>query len=223
MSYSKKLLVFDLDGTLIDSAKDISSAVNRTLKKYKSIELPEELIRRHIGEGLRSLVFDFFKEEKAQDPEKYEWIENDFLKIYEEEMYNHTKVYPGVRDFLFENSIPRAILTNKNELLAKKVLHHLDLMDFGWVRIVGGDTYPEKKPSALPLKEIYSALGLNSEDVVMIGDGIPDVGVAQSCGIHCFGVSYGYTDSQKLRALGAHEIIDHIHELDDLLIPPPKK
>ena len=223
MPYSKKLLVFDLDGTLIDSAKDISTAVNRTLKKYKSIELPHELIRKHIGEGLRSMVFDFFKEEKTQDPEKYEHIEQDFLKIYEEEMYTHTQVYPGVREFLNENPLPKAILTNKNEFLAKKVLHHLNLMDFGWVRIVGGDTYSEKKPSALPLKEIYAPLGFRSEDVVMIGDGIPDVGVAQSCGIDCFGVSYGYTDPRKLKDLGAHEIIDHIHQLDDLLILPHEK
>lgn len=219
MPYSKKLLVFDLDGTLIDSAQDISSAVNRTLKKYKSIELPYEVIRRHIGEGLRSLVFDFFKEEKAQDPEKYKLIENDFLKIYEEEMYTHTRVYPGVREFLERNPFPKAILTNKNEFLARKVLQHLGLMDFGWVRIVGGDTYVEKKPAALPLKQIYEPMGLQAEDVVVIGDGIPDVGVAQSCGTHCFGVSYGYTHPQKLRDLGVHELIEHIHELDDLLIP----
>lgn len=193
------LLIFDLDGTLIDSAEDISTALNKTLLYYDKPTLPHEVIVAHIGEGLKKLLADFFPEHKNSPPEKYKHIEDRFLQTYEEEMYNTTKPFPGVVEFLNNYPGPKGIVTNKNEDPAKKIVRHLGLDAIPWVGVFGADTLTERKPHPLPLQEMMKRAGRSATTTFMIGDGLPDVKAAQAAGVGAIAVEFGYTKLEILQ------------------------
>lgn len=117
----KPLLVFDLDGTLIDSAPDIVAAVNRTLSSRGKRPLKDSIIISHIGEGLKQLIADIFAEDSLS-PVNINELESEFLRIYAEEMFVRTKVFPGVESFLESYDGPIGIITNKNEAPAKAIV-----------------------------------------------------------------------------------------------------
>lgn len=196
------LLIFDLDGTLIDSAEDIANALNKTLRFYNKPTLPYDVIVAHIGEGLRQLLADFFPEHKDSPPEQYHPILERFLNTYEEEMYKTTKPFPGVIDFLNKYPGPKGIVTNKNEGPAKKIVRHLGLDSVPWVGVFGADTWPEKKPHPLPLQEMMRLAGRSAATSFMIGDGLPDMKAAQAAGVGAIAVEFGYS---KLEILQKYE------------------
>lgn len=193
------LLIFDLDGTLIDSAEDISSAMNKTLNYYGKPAIPHEVVVEHIGEGLRKLLADFFPEHKDSPPEKYLPIQERFLHTYEEEMYKTTKPFPGVLEFLNSYPGPKGVVTNKNEDPAKKIIRHLGLDATPWVRIFGADTLAERKPHPLPLQEMMKLAGRSSATTFMIGDGLPDMKAAQAAGVGAIAVEFGYSKVEILQ------------------------
>ncbi|HEY8272518.1 MAG TPA: HAD hydrolase-like protein [Pseudobdellovibrionaceae bacterium] len=196
------LLIFDLDGTLIDSAKDISSALNKTLTFYNKSTLPHEVIVNHIGEGLLKLLSDFFPEHKNSPPHEYQHIYLHFLNTYEEEMHKTTRLYPGAVEFLRQYPGPKGIVTNKNEAPAKKVLHHLNLLaheEISWVGVFGADTFSECKPHPLPLQEMMKLAKHSKTTTFMIGDGIPDMKAAQAAGVGAIAVEFGYSKIEILQ------------------------
>ncbi len=197
------LLIFDLDGTLIDSAKDISSALNKTLAFYGKPTLPHEVIVHHIGEGLQKLLSDFFPEHQDSPLEKYQHIYENFLNTYEEEMYKTTRPFPGAVEFLQEYPGPKGIVTNKNEGPAKKILRHCGLLDgddaIPWIAVFGADTLTERKPHPLPLQEMMRRSGNSASTTFMIGDGTPDMKAAQAAGVGSIAVEFGYSKIEVLQ------------------------
>lgn len=193
------LLIFDLDGTLIDSAEDISSAMNKTLNHYGKPTIPHEVVVEHIGEGLRKLLADFFPEHKDSPPEKYLPIQEHFLRTYEEEMYKTTQPFPGAVDFLNQYPGPKGVVTNKNEDPAKKIIRHLGLDAIPWVGVFGADTLAERKPHPLPLQEMMRLAGRSSTTTFMIGDGLPDMKAAQAAGVGAIAVEFGYSKVEILQ------------------------
>jgi len=210
------LLVFDLDGTLIDSAPDIVTAVNKTLKKYNKPQLDTETIIAHIGEGLKKLIGDFFINDNLSALEQAQ-LENDFIQIYESVMLEQTFIFPGVEKFLDSYQGPIGIITNKNERLAKAVVDHLGLNRYPWIKIFGADSLPEKKPSALPLQTMMKLAGHTPQNTFMIGDGTPDMASAQNAGVPAIAVSFGYTSIEILRKFQPQGLLDHYSKLGDLL------
>ncbi len=210
------LLVFDLDGTLIDSAPDIIVAVNRTLQNHGKKILSDDVIISHIGEGLKKLIADIFMEDDL-DPAEIIELEMEFLKIYEEEMFNKTRIFPGVEDFLSHYAGPMAIITNKNELPAKAILKHLKLDRFPWVNVFGADTLEERKPSPLPLRTMMELAGHNATNTFMIGDGIPDVLSALRAGVPSIAIEFGYTSLQLLQKYEPQGILGHYRELPAMI------
>lgn len=192
------LLVFDLDGTLIDSAPDIITAVNRTLTDNGKSTQSDAVIISHIGEGLKKLIADLFIADNLK-PERIAELEVEFLQNYHNEMLNKTRIYPGVEKFLKNYPGPIAIITNKNEAPAKKIIEHLQLHRFPWVNIFGADTLAERKPSPLPLRTMMGLAGHGPHNTVMIGDGIPDMASAQNAGVPSIAIDFGYTDPTILK------------------------
>jgi phosphoglycolate phosphatase len=194
------LLIFDLDGTLIDSAKDITSSLNKTLTFYDKPTLSHEVIVDHIGEGLRKLLGDFFPEHLNNPPEKYQHVYEQFINTYEEEMYKTTRPFPGVVEFLRQYPGPKGIVTNKNEDPAKKILRHLNLFDtIPWVGVFGADTLTECKPHPLPLQEMMKRARRSPTTTFMVGDGIPDMKAAQAAGVGAIAVEFGYSKIEILQ------------------------
>jgi len=215
-----KLVMFDFDGTLVDTAPDIVAATNLLLTKYGHQALPEEVIRRDIGTGLKTLLKDFFPE--AHESEAIEaGLMEEFLLIYRNQYLKSPKPFDGVLDFL-SRTVPElglkiAIVSNKSEALISPILKELQMNQFPWVRIIGGDTFEHMKPHPLPLEMAMRAAGVSAEESVLVGDGTPDIEGALAAGCRSIAVSFGYTPLQTLLSLGAHRYIHHYRELSDLL------
>ena len=141
MTFNKDLplLIFDLDGTLVDSAKDIHVAINKMLSNHnrKSVDYPT--LVSHIGDGLIKLVNDFFPEYHI-DSKENEIKVNEFLRIYETSMVQNTTLFPKVAEFLQSYEGAKAIVTNKNIKPALEILEHFGLHDLPWVSVIGGDS-----------------------------------------------------------------------------------
>ncbi|MFV8248222.1 HAD family hydrolase [Bdellovibrio bacteriovorus] len=210
------LLVFDLDGTLIDSAPDIIVAVNRTLANHSKPTLSDELIIAHIGEGIKKLIADLFKDDSLE-PADIIALEMEFLKTYEEEMLQKTRIYPGVEDFLSRYQGPMGIITNKNEIPAKVILKHLGLDKYPWVNVFGADTLEERKPSPLPLRTMMKLAGRLPGNTLMIGDGIPDMVSAQRAGVASIAIGFGYTATPLLEKYEPLAVLEHYQDLSALV------
>ncbi len=207
-----KLLIFDLDGTLVDSAPSIVAAVNSFMTANGRAKIEEEKIKNAIGSGLRSLVFSLLPE-TANSPKLLETLEADFLKHYRQYLFHNLTIWPGVEDFLANIHEKIVVVTNKHEQLARETLSHLKLDRFPWLTVIGGDTLPEKKPHPLPLLESLSLAGVKAHEALMIGDGEPDVMAAKACGIEPIALTFGYGDPKVLQRLGAKHFISSFYDL----------
>ena len=211
------LLIFDLDGTLIDSAGDIHFAMNQMLKKHnrETVDLPH--LTSHIGDGLTKLVNDFFPEFPISSAENEARV-NEFLDIYRDEhLTNLTTLYPGVADFLKSYQGPKALVTNKAIKPTLQIFSHFELDKLNWVAIIGGDSLAERKPSALPLLTVMKKIGHSPENTWMIGDGRPDMKSAHAAGCMKVAVHYGYSKPEELTPFSPHFTLNQFSDLNSLL------
>ena len=191
-------VLFDLDGTLVDSLEDLTDAVNhmRTSLGYDTIT--SATVRGMVGNGARNLV------QRALDSDADELIEQG-LTLFTDFNRNHiadkSRLYPGMKDaleMLAERGIPMAVVSNKNENLSRLILEALGIDHF-FARVCGGDTYPERKPSPLPLLRVMDNLGYRPGQTVMIGDSINDIQAGRTAGIATIGCTWGYGEADELR------------------------
>lgn len=212
-----KLIIFDLDGTLIDSGIDIANAINYALEPYgiKSVTVQETISL--VGEGITRLM------EKLVESHKLEVRSNvnrdilieRFLEHYSAHLIDNTAVYPGVKETLKElNSYKKAVISNKRESLSAKTLNDLGLLKY-FDLVVGSDTTPEKKPSPLPIQYVLSKFDIKPEEAVIVGDSNYDIEAGKSAGIKTVAVTYGYRPVDLLRS--ADFIIDRMNELENIL------
>ncbi|HAG91115.1 MAG TPA: hypothetical protein DCL41_04555, partial [Bdellovibrionales bacterium] len=151
-----KLIMFDFDGTLVDTAPDIISATNLLLTKNGHKALPADVIRRDIGTGLKTLLKDFFPEAN-EDPAIEEGLYTDFLDIYRHEFLKNPVIFEGLENFL-QKEVPArdlkiAIVSNKKEDLIPPILEKVGLQKYPWVKIIGGNTFEHMKPHPMPILE----------------------------------------------------------------------
>ena len=213
-----RLLCFDLDGTLIDSATDIATSINRTLAEFHRAPLSHELIVSHIGEGLRALLEDVFP--VLPPGQSVDSLTDRFLTIYEEEMLTTTKIFEGVTEFLHQWTRDGGligVITNKNENPARRIIDHLGMDQHPWVDIFGADTLTERKPSPLPLKTMMKKAGVTEHQTLMIGDGIPDLVSAQKAGVSSIAIDFGYTRREILAKYQPREYLSHYRDLKTLI------
>lgn len=210
------LLIFDLDGTLIDSADDLLFAMNSMLTKHQRSSVDRATLVAHIGDGLYKLVNDFFPEFPIQSHENIEKVD-EFLKIYEEHLTHRTLLYPDVFDFLNRYKGPKALVTNKNIKPTQLIFQHFKLDQMNWVSLIGGDSLAEKKPSALPLTHVMNLIGYSAENTWMIGDGRPDMISAQAAGCKKVAVHYGYSKPEELAIYKPQHVLKRFSDLRQLL------
>ena len=207
-----KLIMFDLDGTLVDTAQDIRNALNFALKPYDLKSLTMEDTIKMIGEGVSRLV------EKVLPLEKMHLkidVMNRFLEYYSEHLIDNSKEYPHIKETL-ENLtyLKKAVISNKREDLSKRLLEELSLSEY-FDLIIGSDTAGERKPSAVPILYVISKLGESPEESIIVGDSHYDIEAGKNAGIKTVAVTYGYRPRESL--LKADYIIDDIRELVPLL------
>lgn len=213
---SIELVIFDFDGTLVDTAPDLVRATNFYLESVGMDTLPEERIRREIGMGLRKLILELYPEGQRDDNLKRK-IEGDFLKVYEREYLHSPKVFEGGYEFLAEWDRQIAIVSNKRVRFIHPILEKLDLHGLPWTRVIGGDTYPNMKPHPEPFLGAIEAAGVTPEETLIVGDGTPDVEGSLAIGSRCVACAHGYEDTEKLMDLGAWARIETFHDLMPLI------
>jgi len=204
----KRLLIFDLDGTLIDSAEDIVQTMNQVCEHMGESPISGDLVRSRIGEGLLKLMQDLF-------PHRTDWddLVQKFRQIYMSLGHKHTIIYPGAIEFLQSWQGELAIVTNKSQAPTHHVLKSLGLDEFPWKSIIGGDTLSERKPHPLPLLTTLERLGRTPHEALMIGDAYPDMLAAEGACIESIAVTFGYSKIEELRR---YKPVAFLHSYKDL-------
>ncbi len=197
LSNKIKLVIFDLDGTLVDSKYDLTDAVNFTRKQYGFGPLSVDKVASYLGSGITALVKAVLADLKNED---FDLAVKIFKDNYAKHLTDKTIAYDGVKEMLSTISQSKVLLSNKDEKFSKQILETLGLSKF-FTEIYGGDSFKEKKPNPLPIYEIMKNFSLNKEDIVMVGDGTNDVMVGKNAGITTIGVLYGYSSQEQLNNL----------------------
>jgi phosphoglycolate phosphatase len=207
-------VVFDLDGTLIDSAPDIAAALNRTLGAQGLPALPVRQVAAMVGDGARVLLARAFAAHGiTPDPEVLDRATAGYLADYQANIAVATTAYPGVVSTLAalrRAGWRMAVCTNKPEAAARSILAKLGLLD-GLAAIGGGDSFPVRKPDPGHLAATMRAAGVAR--AVMVGDHANDLHAARGCGVPCIWAAWGYTDADP----GADAVAGTFAELPALL------
>ncbi len=211
-----KLLIFDLDGTLVDTSKDITNAINYALEPFEIKPFSVEEIKTMVGSGITRLIESLIpplkisQDSKLQSNPKEEALER-FFEHYSRHLLDNTTAYPLVKETLSKlGAYKKAVISNKRESLSKRVLEGVGLSGFFDI-ILGSDSVPEKKPSPVPILEILKRLGVSRDETVITGDSNFDVEAGKAAGIKTIAVTYGYRSREVLK--DADYMIDSFEEL----------
>jgi phosphoglycolate phosphatase len=192
-----ELLIFDLDGTLIDSRLDLVHSVNATLRHMKRPELPDDVIASYVGDGAPALIARALGNETADEKLVRSGLEY-FLAHYREHKLDHTHVYQGITEALgtlqnSHNGRPRkmAVLTNKPVNLSRAIVDGLGLGKF-FGRVYGGNSFATKKPDPEGAQTILREMGAGPQQTLIVGDSGVDVLTGRNAGMWTCGVTYGF-------------------------------
>ncbi len=213
--FSGVTVVFDLDGTLVDTAPDLISATNHTLGLHALPPTTGELVRPWISFGARRMIIEAFALAKhpLSEPET-DRLMDEFLEFYTANIAHGSRPFPGLiasLDRLTEAGAKLAICTNKREHLSRKLLDALDLTQH-FAAIAGRDTFPVFKPDPRHLSGAIDLAGGSPGRAVMIGDSATDIHTAHAASIPVVGVTFGYTD-RHVSEFSPTATIDHYDEL----------
>src|SRR5713226_6525534 len=203
-------LIFDLDGTLIDSKLDLIHSVNAMLREMKRPRLAAETISGYIGHGAPQLVGGAATEEELKGALQF------FLGYYEEHKMDNTCAYPGVGETLAQLShLPMAVLTNKPERISVRILKSLGLAKY-FRAIYGGNSFESKKPDPFGANKILQEFGIAADEAVIVGDPEVDVQTARNAGTRAAAVNYGFGVHDRA-AYPADIYLDRFADLADIV------
>jgi phosphoglycolate phosphatase len=202
-----RLILYDLDGTLVDTRRDLANAVNRTLTDLGLPTRPNEELYGFVGNGVRMLLVRAVGEDP---PERLAEALSVFRGHYLGHLTDHSRLYPGVEEVLAAFADRgQAIVTNKPMVYTEGVLRNLGLADRVGL-VLGGDSTPHLKPNPAMLHAALAHFRARPEETVMVGDGVPDIEAARAAGIRSVILTCGLSDPEALRAAGPDHLIDHI-------------
>ena len=208
-----RLIVYDLDGTLIDSRLDIANAVNWTLKELGRNELPAEKISGFVGSGVKNLMLQSLMETGQKPLPSLEKAIKLFRGRYGEHMLVHTELYPSVRKVLeFFHLRRQAVVTNKPENFSIAILQGLGV-DSYFFQIRGGDTGFPKKPAPGLLLDVILSAEVSPGETLLVGDSALDVETGRNAGVKILAVTYGFGSRTEIEKAGPDGILEDLSEL----------
>jgi phosphoglycolate phosphatase len=212
---SPRIVVFDLDGTLVDTAPDLISALNYVLDREGLPPVPMHAARNMIGAGARKLIERGLEVDgRPVTQDDLARMTRDFIDYYAEHIADASRPFEGLEtalDDLAKSGYRFAVCTNKLEWLSKLLLDRLGL-SARFSAICGADTFGVSKPDPVILRETVARAGGVLSGTIMVGDAGPDVGVARRAGIPVIGVEFGYTDV-PIAELKPDRLIGHMKDL----------
>jgi phosphoglycolate phosphatase len=209
------LLIFDLDGTLVNTLEDIAASVNFTLQKLGRPVIPVDEVRRYVGDGIEMLMTRALK---GRDD-----FLHDAVGIYKvhhsRNLVVRSKLYPGVQETLEHfRSLPLAVISNKTMEFVKPLIERLGIA--GYFRdIIGADSGLPLKPAPDALLKALAGAEVAKEAAVIVGDGTTDVRAGKAAGITTCAVTYGFRSEEELHAAGPDYIISRFSDLMTLFVP----
>jgi phosphoglycolate phosphatase len=209
----KRLIIFDLDGTLCDSLADLSDAVNHMRNEFGLGALTMEQVRQLVGEGAAILVRGALPGKSSAEVERGLEI---FLTYNSAHIADKTITYPGVREtltILRGQERQMAVVSNKSEFLCRKLLTELALDQY-FIDIVGGDTLPVRKPYPDPLLKVMASAGISASETIMVGDSIHDLKAGKAAAVTTVACLYGYGNESEISS--ADMAIDSFSSLLEL-------
>lgn len=212
--------MFDLDGTLVDSALDLTAAVDNMLQALGREPAGEDKVRQWVGNGApvlvqRALSGEMYPDEGAIEPELFEAAFEVFLSAYTQSNGRYSKLYPGVEELLahlHQAGVPMAVVTNKPMAFTTPLLRSMKI-DHYFSQVLGGDSLPVKKPDPLPLLTVLEGIGCRPEQALMLGDSRNDVGAARAAGCPVACVRYGYNHGESIESCSPDRVVDSFAEL----------
>ncbi|MDB5549646.1 MAG: phosphoglycolate phosphatase [Tardiphaga sp.] len=208
-------IVFDLDGTLVDTAPDLITALNHVLAREGLAPVPLTSARHMIGAGARKLIERGLEVEGRQmTPAEVSRLTDDFIAFYADHIADDSRPFEGLLDALDDlagRGHRFAVCTNKLEWLSKLLLEKLAMTD-RFAAICGADTFGVSKPDPTILRQTVLKAGGDITRAIMVGDAGPDVGVARRAAIPVIGVTFGYTDVPMIE-LKPDRLITHMSQL----------
>jgi phosphoglycolate phosphatase len=212
------LLIFDLDGTLVDSRLDLANAVNATLRHMGMDTLANERVYTYVGNGapmlVRRALGDGATEQQVQEALEF------FLEFYREHDLDYTVLYPGVReslDRLRAAGKKMAVLTNKPVRMSRHIVEGLGVGNH-FFRVYGGNSFDHKKPHPVGVETLIAEAGVGRDAALMVGDSTVDVQTARNAGIACCGVTFGF-QPESLTDPAPEILVDRMEQLADRLLP----
>ncbi|MEM9623861.1 MAG: phosphoglycolate phosphatase [Pseudomonadota bacterium] len=210
--------LFDLDGTLIDTAPDLNRALNHTLSLLQLAPVDEAMTRHWVGHGARVMIEQALAFHNLQ-PDSVglgmDRLWQEFLDYYHAHIADFSRPYPGVVETLHQlqrNGAVLAVVTNKHADLSRTLLTELDLLHH-FHTLVGGDTCTRPKPHPEPIWHCLEQIGLTAQQVLFVGDSATDVNAAKAADTRVVCMRDGYNHGIDPTTLGADEVIDNFKEL----------
>ncbi|AGA32061.1 Phosphoglycolate phosphatase, prokaryotic: HAD-superfamily hydrolase [Thioalkalivibrio nitratireducens DSM 14787] len=216
-----KMILIDLDGTLIDSVPDLAFCVDAMMRELGLPERGEAAVRTWVGNGVERLV----QRALANDldalpaPDLYKRALPVFLRLYQENTSGRSRPYPGVReglDRLQADGYRLGCVTNKAERFTLPLLRDTDILD-AFELVVSGDTLAQKKPHPAPLLHAAASFGVAPAESLMVGDSRSDVKAARAAGFRIVCMSYGYNHGADIRDEHPDAVLDRLDQLPELL------
>ena len=222
MVFEPQLILFDLDGTLVDSVPDLAAAIDGMMRQLGLPERGKAAVRAWVGNGIHNLVGRALNNSMtvSTDTALFNQALPIFMQLYSANTAAHSHLYPSVLETLaFLKQQPRlrlGCITNKAEQFTLPLLEQLTIRDYFDI-IISGDSLPEKKPHPLPLLHAARQLGVIPQQTLMVGDSKSDVQAARAANMPMIAVSYGYNHGEDIRDYLPDAVIDELAELKTLL------
>lgn len=190
----KRFVLWDLDGTLVDSGTDIVNAANATRVALGFPALPHDTVRSFVGEGALKLIeYTLGADAAKRHQEGYET----FLRLYSENLVTYTKPYDGIDDIVRALSKRQSVTTNKPGAMARRMVSHFQ-WDEHFHSVLGADDVPNRKPAPDMLLRALELAGVSPDDAVLVGDTTIDIGAAKAAGIEVVAVGWGLRPEEDL-------------------------
>ncbi len=223
MAMNKQLIIFDLDGTLIDSALDLAMAVNYMLETLNRDTFDENIIRGWVGNGAQTLVKRALVGQRDINQDIDEVLFNNALKIFLDYYAKHlavkTKMYEGVESTLKDlhnNNFRLAIVTNKPYDFVEPILNQLNILSLFEI-FIGGDSLDVKKPDPAPLEYVANKLDVDINNCMMVGDSKNDILAAKACNMDSIAVTYGYNYGEDIAIYKPTFKVDNFSDILEIL------